>query len=98
MNKIIITIAGVEYTIKQSFRALMLFEELTGKSVSLMNETMADITKLFYCIVKGNNREKFNYTFDEFIDLLDAETEVFTVFTDFLQEQAKGLVQEEKKN
>jgi len=90
MEKIKITIAGTEFKIAQSFRALMMFEELTGKTVNQINESVADILKLFYCILKGNNLTTFEYTFESFLDLIDEQPEVFTVFTEYLQEQAKG--------
>lgn len=90
MVKIKIKIAGTDYKVAQSFRALMLFEEMTDKSVSSMNESVADILKLFYCILKGNNIEAFTYNFDEFINLMDEEPESFQMFTDYLQEQAKA--------
>jgi hypothetical protein len=100
MEKIKITIDSKEYTIKQSFRALMLFEEMTNKTVNQMNESAADILKLFYCILKGNNKDSFTYTFEQFLDLVDEQPEVFTQFTEYLQEQAKGQIEqtEEKKS
>jgi len=67
----------------------MLFEEMTAKTVNEMTETVADILKLFYCILKANNLESFKWNFDEFLDVIDEQPEVFTNFTDYLQEQAK---------
>jgi len=90
MEKTKITIAGTEFTIKQSFRALMLFEEMTSKTINQMGESVSDILKLFYCILKGNNVETFNWTFDEFLNVIDDEPNSVKVFTDYLQEQAKG--------
>ena len=90
MEKTKITIAGTEFIIKQSFRALMLFEEMTSKTINQMGESVSDILKLFYCILKGNNLETFNWTFDEFLDVIDEEPNSVKVFTDYLQEQAKG--------
>lgn len=97
MNTIKIKIGDIEYTIKQSFRALMTFEKLTGKSVQELNETIEDVTTLFYAVLQANNRQTFKYTFDEFIDLLDEQADIFTVFTDFLQEQAAKIVADEVK-
>lgn len=95
MNKIKITIDGVEYTIKQSFRSLMLFEEMTGKNISKMDESIADILKLFYCILKGNNMETFMYSFDAFVDVIDEKPETLVVFTDYLQAQAQPQAEAE---
>ncbi len=60
MEKITIKIENKDLIIKQSFRALMLFEEMTSKTVNEMNESVADILKLFYCILKANNLDTFN--------------------------------------
>jgi len=97
MEKITIKINELEYIIKQSFRALMLFEEMTEKTVNEMTESVADILKLFYCILKGNNLTTFKYSFDEFLDTIDEQPEVFTQFTEYLQEQAKGQKPEVQK-
>jgi len=97
MEKVIIKISGVDYKVAQSFRALMLFEDMTAKSVNAMNESIADILKLFYCIIKGNNMRIFNYTFDEFVDLIDEQPEAFEMFTEYLKEQAKGQAETNKQ-
>lgn len=94
MNKTTITINETNYKVKQSFRALMLFEEMTGKSVALMSEKIADVLKLFYCVLKANNSESFNYSFDEFLDLMDDYPEAITSFTEYLTSQL--VVQAEK--
>lgn len=98
MKQIYITISEQQYRIKQSFRALMLFEEMTSKSVGEMNESVADVLKLFYCILKGNNMQTFTYTFEEFLDIMDEQPEAFTEFTEYLQEQATGQQPEQKKS
>lgn len=95
MEKITITINGVKYIIKQSFRSLMLFEEMTGKTVNKMNDSIADILKLFYCILKGNNMVTFTYSFDEWLDVIDEQPEALTTFTDYLTEQANKQVEPE---
>lgn len=90
MEKTTIEISGRQYTVKQSFRALMLFEEMTNKSVNQINESVNDLLKLFYCILKGNNLLTFEYTFDNFIDIIDEHPEAFQHFNDYLATQAKG--------
>lgn len=86
MKEIKIKIGEKEYKIRQSFRALLLFEELSGKDVSDIKDSVTDILKLFYCILKANNKDTFNYTFDEFIDLIDENYESVDVFSKFLTE------------
>jgi len=98
MEKLIIKIDEKEFVIKQSFRALMLFEDMTSKTVNQMSESVADVLKLFYCILKGNNMNTFNYDFESFLDTIDEHPEYFQVFTEYLTEQAKGIpVTEQKK-
>lgn len=78
MKEISINIRDVEYKIKQSFRTYMLFEEMAGKQIGEI-ETMKDNIMLIYCTFKGCNKE-FNFTFDEFIDVLDENPDIFTEF------------------
>lgn len=97
MDNIKIKIDNKEFTIRQSFRALMLFEEMTAKSVNNIGENVSDLLKLFYCILKANNQNNFEYTFDSFIDVMDEQPEAFQIFTNYLEEQAKDLPKEPQK-
>ena len=82
-----IKIQGKEYQLKQSFRALMMFEEMTSKSAEQVNENVTDLMKLFYCLLKASNKETFAYDFDAFIDAIDEDPQAIEVFTDYLQKQ-----------
>lgn len=89
MNKITITINSKDYIIKQSFRTFMLFEEQTGKSIASADITsFADTFKLLYCSLKACNRNTFNFSFDEFIDVIDEQPEILTKFTDFVESES----------
>jgi hypothetical protein len=88
MEQIKIKIDNKEFIIKQTFRSLMLFEEITKKPATQVNDSLTDIITLFYCVLKGANKTTFNYTQDEFIDLLDTHQDSINVFTDYLQSQA----------
>jgi hypothetical protein len=83
-NDIKIKILGTEYIIKQTFRALMYFEEMTGKKSFSADDSVRDITTLFYCFLKACNREIFKYTYDEFIDVMDDNQNIFEEFSDYL--------------
>lgn len=98
MNEIYITISGTQYKVKQSFRSLMLFEEMTNKALAQMDETVADILKLFFCILKGSNMKTFTYSFEEFLDIMDEQPDAFSQFTEYLQAQATGQPVEKKKS
>lgn len=91
MKEIKISIKEKEYTLKQTFRTYLLFEELTGKQISDI-KTMKDMIYLLYCTFKANNKE-FEYSFDDFIDVIDENPEIFTKFNEF----NTSLIEPEKK-
>lgn len=98
MNKITITIKGIEYTIKQTFRTFFLFEEMSGKSIALADiSTFADTFKLLYCALKANNKDTFKFSFDEFVDIVDEQPEVLSQFSEFMNTETKEVSEENKK-
>lgn len=86
-NQTTINLNGEELVIKQSFRGLMMFEKMTGKSVYTANEDLNDIMTLFYCVIKANNKS-FKLSFDEFIDAIDNDPEVFEFYNKFIQDNS----------
>jgi hypothetical protein len=89
---------GTELVLKQSFKSLMMFETMTGKYATQVNESISDLTKLLYCMLSANNKETFKYSYDEFIDLLDNNLNVMEDFSAYLVSEAKkALPQEPKK-
>ena len=88
MEEVKIKIKDVEYTLKESTRSLLKFEELTKKSVGELNTTFTDNVTLLYCMLFGSNRNTFKYTYDEFIDVLD-EGDTLEMFNEFLTSQKK---------
>jgi hypothetical protein len=98
LDEIKIKIKGQEFIVKKSFRSLLLFEELSGKGIDQLKETLTDLMLLFYCILKANNKDTFNYTLDEFISAIDeAEEKPLDKFNEYLVGQAKGQVDDKKK-
>ena len=85
MNQITIKIQDKEYIVKQGFGSLMLFEEMTGKNVFEVNESISDMIKLFYCYLKARNKDTFLFSFDEFVNILDDNQEIFTEFYGYLK-------------
>jgi hypothetical protein len=81
-----ITISGNEYRIKKTYRSLLLFEELTGKGITEMQQSLKDLLQLFYCIVQANNT--IDFTFSEFVQMIDDEPQVMDVFNDYLVNSA----------
>lgn len=95
MESIKIKIGENEFIIKQSFRSLMMFEEMTGRNVNQLNDSLNDLMTLLYCMLKAANRMNFTYTYDEFIDLIDENPEIPVLFNDYLLSNSKP---EEKKS
>lgn len=77
------------YYLKKSYRGLMLFEEMTGKNMDEMKESVSDILTLFYCLLKASNREKYVKTFDEFLNDIDESPDSVEVFTTYLKGEAE---------
>jgi hypothetical protein len=77
-----ITINGQTYKLKTGFRALMMFEEVTGKNAYLASTSLTDSVLMFYSIVKSSNPE-FPFSKDQFIDLLDEQPELLEQFNAF---------------
>jgi hypothetical protein len=90
-----IKIGDKDYLIKKSYRSLLEFEEQTGKGINDMKESLKDLFTLFYCIVISNN--KTDFTFDDFIDLIDKNQDAMDNFNQFLIDSATTVEDSEKK-
>jgi len=95
MKETTIKFNGTTLILKQSMRSLMLFERMTGKFATDVNQSISDLTTLIYCMLISNNKETFNYTYDEFIDLLDENQHIMTDFSTYLVEQANESTPEQ---
>lgn len=76
--------SGETYILKQTFRAIMYFEELAKKSVNNADDNLTDLIIMFYCLLKAANKDSFKYTLDEFIEVLDENQEQVEVFNNYL--------------
>ncbi len=95
-----ITIKGVDFKVKNSFGAMMEFEKFTKRKVSEMSDSITDTITLLYCMLKYNNKENFKYSFDAFIDEIDADNSIVEEFTNYLfelQTEQMGALEEELK-
>jgi wyosine [tRNA(Phe)-imidazoG37] synthetase (radical SAM superfamily) len=92
-----ITLKGTEYVVKQSFRALIKFEEMTKKSVNEMSTSIADLITLLYCVLAANNRETFKFTYDEFVDIIDESPDTINQFSKYLEESSDSTTEQDKK-
>lgn len=75
-----ITYKEKEYELKYSFRALMIYENITQKSFQPKNLT--DIITFFYSIVLSSAQEAID--FNEFIDWLDENVDELNKFSAWL--------------
>ena len=93
MNHIIIKLGNQEYILKNRLSAFILFEEMVGKCFQDMEETMGNNLRLFYCMLKANNRETFTFSFDDFLSLLDDDGgKPISDFNCYLMDFSKAVV------
>lgn len=74
-------INNTEIKLKNTFRALIFFEEITGKSFT--GNGIKEILIYFYSVILANNSE-FDMTFENFIDYLDDNKEKLNEFIEWL--------------
>lgn len=90
-----ITINGVNYNFKQTFRGLLQYEEITGKGIDKMTGSLTDLFILFYCFLSSCNNDTFKYDFNAFLDILDEEPQLIEQLSALLKPNA--VVVEDKK-
>lgn len=93
------TINNKEYRLKYTFRALMLFEQITNKMFNI--ESLSDELVFFYCILLASNPDD-TMTFDEFMDSVDDNPTLLAQFQQFLADEASkrnvyGKVEDNEK-
>lgn len=94
-----VTIKDKEITLKQSFRALIAYEQITNETFN--PSTITDMILYFYCVIISSKEFDEPMTFEEFMDYLDEHQELLTDFTTWLTQLGKqnGIFEdkEEKK-
>lgn len=78
-----IKIKDKEYKIKQTIRAIFLWEQISEKQFEIKNTL--DNYLYFYCILLANNPDFLGW--DEFIDLLDEDPTILIQLSKKLTEQ-----------
>lgn len=81
-----INIKNKEYKVKQTLRALFIFEQITGRPFEI--KTMLDNYIFFYSVILANNPDNI-LDWDDFIDALDETPNLLNDFTELNQEQNK---------
>lgn len=82
-NTMKITFNKKKYELKYSFRALMIYENITNKSFK--PESLTDIITFFYSVLLSTARTE-PIQFDDFIDYLDEHPELISEFSNWLLE------------
>lgn len=83
-----ITIAGKEYRMKYTLRALFVYEEITGRPYK--GERLLDSYVLMYAMLMANNKEA-DLTFDGMIDACDGDSSLFSTFLRVLEDEGKRV-------
>lgn len=90
-----VKIKGKKYNIENSFRSMLFFEKITGKPFKI--ESMTDHLAFLYSVLLACNREKEDFIdFDEFLDILDKDKELYEKINSILAgtEKVERLVEE----
>ena len=95
-----VNIKDQEIELKYSFRSLIIFEEITSKTLTVP-ESLKDILILFYSVVLSSAKGSLqDFTWDEFMDYLDENPEITIEFTNWLKdvlETQNGIAEKHSK-
>lgn len=96
-----ITIKNKEYQVKNTIRAMFVFERLSNKPFKI--ESLLDLYIYYYSMIVANNPD-CTLLFDEFINECDSNPSLMTEIQDYLTQQmnvsnqlAKEATEDEKK-
>lgn len=78
-----IKIKEKEIELKYSIRSLIMYENMTDKTLSVSN-SLTDMLVFMYCVVITSSKD-YSLTFDEFIDFLDENMDFIAQFSEWLQ-------------
>lgn len=77
-----IQILGRDIELKATFRAYIIFENITGKSFQQLS-TLADVLTFFYATILGSAKTT-DITFDDFLDFIDENPTIVTAFSEWM--------------
>lgn len=77
-----ITILGREVELKATFRAYIIFENITGKSFQNLS-TLADVLTFMYATILGSLKTT-DISFEDFLDYVDENPTIVTEFSEWL--------------
>lgn len=80
-----ITINNKEIELKYSIRAMLMYENMTDKT---LNPTgLTDVITFMFCVVVASSKD-YSLQFDDFIDYLDENPDVISQFSEWLKTSA----------
>lgn len=77
----ILKIKDREVKLRYSFRSLLLYENIQNKSFT--PSTTTDVLVFMYCVIMGSEKD-LNFTFDEFLDMIDENQNLVIEFSQWL--------------
>ena len=80
-----ISINNKTITLKYSLRAMMMYENITGGT--LTPSSLTDVITFFYCVVLASTKD-YSLKMEDFIDWLDANPDTINEFGEWLQNVA----------
>lgn len=66
-----------------SIRAMIDFENMTGRSIFKVQDTLSDVSVLLFCTLKAAGMD---LPYEAFMDLIDDKPEVLTQFSEIVSE------------
>lgn len=89
-TKIMIKIKNKDYKFKFGFKAILFFEEESGKSISELGDNikMADVISIAYCGLKASGEK---VTKDFIIDAIDDDMSLLNVFTEAMSKDMAAM-------
>lgn len=80
----VVKIGEKEIKLKWSFRSMILYENIQGKSFTPTSTT--EVLVFLYCVILASEKDLI-FTFDEFLDMVDEKPELIVEFSKFIEEQ-----------
>ena len=77
-----ININDKEITLKYSLRAMMMYENVTNKTLNPSGIT--EVVTFFYCVVLASSKD-YSLSFEDFMDWLDENPDTLKEFGEWLQ-------------
>ena len=90
-----ITILGREVELKATFRAYIIFENITGKSFQNLS-TLADVLTFMYATILGSAKTT-DISFEAFLDFVDENPTIVTEFSEWLT-GSNAVIEEASNN